>query len=346
MPVLAVTRTGKIVFGNPAARFFWRLQLERLSDFTIPQLFGEESAIWHHLKRAIQEETSFVIEPYRLEIPDGSPQSLRVQIDPIVLPNEPVEMAVVAFWDLTHRETMETRVREYRLMDTIGIMAKRLAHELQNPLSGVKGAVQLLARHLAKHPDLKEYPAIMEQELGRMERLIRNLLLQGEGQKLKRSHFNIHELLDTVIWFQKSSADGLVIRRDFDPSLPDIYADRDKLHQVFLNLLQNAREAGGDKPITIRTRMSGPWAEQRGLPEPGINFVIEIEDQGPGVAENAIEHLFTPFFSTKNHGTGLGLSISYQILRAHGGVLQHKSAKKNGAIFCAIIPLTSIDITD
>ena len=343
-PVLAVDRNGKILFGNPAARLFWRLQLERLADFTIPMLFGKESPVWHHLQRAFKEESSFLIEPYRFDVEASDPLWLRVQIDPVTTQEKEVTMAVIAFWDLTHRENMETRERKSHLMNSLGLVSKRLAHELQNPLSGVKGAVQLLARKLHNHPELKEFPPIMQQELGRMERLVRDLLVQGDDQKLTLTTFNLHELLDTLIWFQKSTDGDQKFIRDYDPSLPEMTADRDKLHQVFLNLIQNAREAGGSKPITLRTRMSGPWNTRMDFPDPGkIYFQVEVEDQGPGVSEEAREHMFTPFFSTKKRGTGLGLSISYQIIRAHKGLLQQRNSTHGGAVFCAIIPLEQLE---
>ena len=344
MPVLAVEQSGQIVYGNPAARFFWRLQLERLSDFNVMDLFGEESTIWTHVQLAFQRESSFVVEPYKYEREPGKDTLLRVQIDPVLGGVVPTELAVIAFWDLTHREHVETRVREYQLMDSIGMMAKRLAHELQNPLSGVKGAAQLLARKLTKQPDLQEYPKIMQQELGRMERLVRDLLIQGDDQQLSPSWFNLHELLDTVVWFQKSSSPELEIHRVYDPSLPDLFGDRDKLHQVFLNLIQNAQEASDTKPIVIRTGISGPWSGRMEGPHPKkVYFRIEVEDQGKGVAESDREHIFTPFFSTKKQGTGLGLSISYQIIRAHLGTLEYRDAPQGGALFCVTIPMEESD---
>ena len=126
-----------------------------------------------------------------------------------------------------------------------------------------------------------------------------------------------------------------------EPSLAECRADRDRLHQVFLNLLRNAAEAspaGGT--VRIRTQIIGPWSEEGELPDPGsIYFQIEVEDQGPGIPESHREQLFTPSFTTKPTGTGLGLSISYQIVMAHSGWLRYRNINTHGSVFTVILPI-------
>jgi two-component system nitrogen regulation sensor histidine kinase GlnL len=349
MPVLVVSRSGRIHHGNPAAAQFWQVTPERLASHTLQQLFGEDSFVCTRLAQALDEESSFTVEPYEFDQGEGMPPLfLRVQIDPVQVPGGQGDLAVVAFWDETHREKLNHREQENRLMDSIGLMTLRLAHELHNPLSGIKGATQLLARHLKDASPYREYPGIILGELERMERLVRNLLLQGGAQNLNPTRFNVHELLDTVIWFQSNSSSRAEYVREYDPSLPELLADKDKLHQVFLNLIQNAEEASpSDAPIIVRTKALGPWRPENGRPDPGrIYYQIEIEDQGQGVSPELQTHLFTPFFTAKKTGTGLGLSISYQIVRAHGGYLTYRPATGRGSVFSVALPMEEAEAGD
>lgn len=341
-PLLAVDRSGRVRFANPAAAQFWKQQPERMTEFTVARLFGGDSTVAAQVQRALREETSCGIDQFLLDQGEGMPPlHLRVQIDPVLQPNQPAELALVAFWDETQRERETLADQEKHTMDSIALMVRRLAHELQNPLSGVKGATQLLSRHVKDNPDLQEYSTVILRELDRLERLVRSLLIQGGEPPLQRSLFNLHEMLDAVIWFHNNAGTGIAVNRDYDPSLPDLLGDRDRLHQVFLNLLQNAAEAsppGGT--VTVRTRILGPWQGWESLPgRTGIHFLIEVEDEGTGVAEENLPRLFTPLFTTKKTGHGLGLAICYQIVRAHQGVIRYRPSRAGGAVFSVMLPL-------
>jgi len=340
-PLLAVDGDGRIRYANGAAASFWRMSLERLTELGVARLFGTESAILAHTRRAIAEEVSFTIDgfPYR-EGEDGTAMLLRVQIDPVTTTSQPTELALVALWDQTRRDHLEHAATEQRVLDTVNFTVRRLAHELQNPLSGIKGAAQLLARQASRNPDYQEYATVMLRELERLERMIKSLVQQGGEVPLNRTAFNVHELLDTVIWFESNATDRVRFHRDYDPSLPDLHADRDRLHQVFLNLIRNAVEAGPEGgTVTVRTRMSGPWEELHARGGARHFFRIQIEDQGPGVPEASRDQLFTPFFTTKPDGSGIGLSLCFQIVRAHGGTLGYRPGARGGAVFTVSLPL-------
>jgi two-component system nitrogen regulation sensor histidine kinase GlnL len=341
-PVLVVDRDGFIHYANPAAGQFWRIAPERLREFTLWKLFGIESRLSVNMQRAFDEEAPSTVDGYRFAQGEGLPPlSLHIQLDPVLIAGQPVERALLTFWDQTARVQRVAQEQEQRVMESISLMVQRLAHELQNPLSGVKGATQLLARKIRELPELSEYAAVMLKELERMERLVSGLLSGGGDLPLTKTAFNVHELLDGLIWFQKSAREGLVFRRDYDPSLPELVGDRDRLHQVFLNLLQNAAEASPPgAEVCVRTAMIGPWQEREPLAlPPGTFFQIEIEDHGAGVPPEHVGRLFTPFLTTKRTGHGLGLSISYQIVRAHGGQIRYRTGADGGAIFAVLLPL-------
>ena len=343
VPLLAVDRNLRVAYSNPAAELFWRIRPGKLIRYELARLFGAHSIVIVHARRALDEELSTTINSYRFDQGPGMPPLiLRVQIDPVQRYPQAVEWALLTFWDQTQHEHLENAHREAGAMDSIRLMLGRLAHELQNPLSGIKGATQLLARKTRETSELREYPVVILRELERLERLVGELLGHGEPPPLIISRFNLHELLDTVIWFERNSTNRVDFVRDYDPSLPEMQGDRDRLHQVFLNLIRNAVEASPDGgTVTVRTAMVGPWGNAQNLPEPtGTFFQVEVVDTGPGVSEAHHAKLFTPFFTTKKNGNGLGLSISQQIVRAHNGMLRYHPSAQGGAVFSVSLPRT------
>jgi two-component system nitrogen regulation sensor histidine kinase GlnL len=344
-PLLAVDRDGRIQFANRAAAQLWRVPAERLQQLDMGRLFGPGDMIATQVRRALDSETTVTINPFSLLLEEGhAPLSLRVQVDPVLESGQPVEQAMVSLLDVTHQMQIESNEAGTRLMHSIGLMVRRLAHEVQNPLSGIKGATQLLARRTEELPELHSFSKVILREIGRLERLVKDLLQYGGDPPLTRSRFNLHELLDTVIWFQGNSSDKVRFERIFDPSMPDMWGDRDRLHQVFLNLIRNAVEAsptGG--VVRVTTRILGPWRSRELVPDSSKTyFQIEVADEGPGVRPENLGSLFTPFFTTKKSGNGLGLSLCYQLVRAHAGQLRYQAVSGGGAAFIVDLPLDTV----
>ncbi len=341
-PLLAVDRDGGIRFANRAAAQLWGMPAERLQQMDMGRLFGPGDLIGTQVRRALDSETTVTINPFALLLDEGhAPLALRVQVDPVLESGQPVEQAMVSLLDVTHQLQLESNESGTRLMHSIGLMVRRLAHEVQNPLSGIKGATQLLARRTEEAPELQTHSKVILREIGRLERLVKDLLQYGGDPPLSRSRFNLHELLDTVIWFQGNSSDKVRFERIFDPSMPDMCGDRDRLHQVFLNLMRNAVEASPPGAVVrVSTRILGPWRSRELLPDSTKTyFQIEVADQGAGVDAEHLGSLFTPFFTTKKHGNGLGLSLCYQLVRAHAGQLRYQAVPGGGAAFIVDLPL-------
>jgi len=181
---------------------------------------------------------------------------------------------------------------------------------------------------------------MMLNELDRVERLLKQLLLHSGPMPLDSSRLNIHELLNTVIQFEKNFVPGIKFKRIYDTSLPEIKSDRDKLHQVFLNLLRNAVEASAKhSTVTVSTKFCGKW-ELTGTnldPEPNYTLVT-VEDEGVGIAPENRDQLFKPFFSTKKEGNGLGLSISFRLVNSLGGMLSYTPRDSYGSVFQVFLP--------
>jgi two-component system nitrogen regulation sensor histidine kinase GlnL len=225
-------------------------------------------------------------------------------------------------------------------------LVRGVAHEVKNPLGGIRGAAQLLAREL---PDesLREYTDIIIDEVDRLRNLVDRML--GPRKLPQHSMVNIHEILErvrTIMLADVSSAAQL--DRDYDPSLPELWADKDQLIQAVLNVAKNARQALDENPgqeeprIIMRTRALRQFTI--GHVRHRLVILVEIEDNGPGVDKELQETLFFPMVSGRAHGTGLGLSISQSIVNQHHGLIECES-QPGKTIFRLLLPLEKPEAT-
>ncbi len=200
---------------------------------------------------------------------------------------------------------------------------RAIAHEIKNPLGGLRGAAQLLDRELNDNSEMRDYTQIIVKETDRLCGLVDDM--SGPQIPLLLSKINIYEVLEHVRKLALAEgANGLQIVRDYDPSLPTVLGDQKQLIQVFINIARNAMEATGNSgTITFRTRV------QRQVTLGKVRYQnaarIDIEDNGPGIPEDMLDQVFYPMISGKPHGEGLGLSIVHQIILRHGGIVTCES---------------------
>jgi two-component system, NtrC family, nitrogen regulation sensor histidine kinase GlnL len=244
--------------------------------------------------------------------------------------------SILLLRSLVHRKELEEDLKRADRLATVGTMAAGLAHEIRNPLGGIKGAAQLLRRALERNPELHEYTNIMTREVDRVNLLIEQLLDLARPAKLDLAPLNIHQIIEDVLLLELQSygAMAITVKKRFDPSLPPIRGDRDQLTQVFLNLVKNACQAmNGSGTLTITTRVETDYhVRGHGAARNGLIWV-EIGDEGTGMREEDLLHIFSPFFTTKNNGTGLGLAVCYRIIKEHGGIIRVNSAAGKGSTF-------------
>jgi two-component system nitrogen regulation sensor histidine kinase GlnL len=211
---------------------------------------------------------------------------------------------------------------------------KGLAHEIKNPLAGMKGAAQLLARRSAHDGDALRYVGVIEHECNRLATLLDRLLDPAPPRPLAPT--NVHAALERVRLLAEAEAGWSVrLLRDYDPSLPEIAADADRLTQALLNLVRNAMEAGANE-VKLRTR-----AEHNGLigERPfRLALRVEIEDDGRGVPDTLAERIFLPLVSGRAEGSGLGLTLAQQVAREHGGSLAYRS-RPGHTVFTLLLPV-------
>ncbi|AYV48080.1 ATPase [Caulobacter flavus] len=229
------------------------------------------------------------------------------------------------------------------LRSVVGL-GRMLAHEIKNPLAGIRGAAQLLKTG-ASAADQPLAQLIVD-ETDRIRRLVDRMEAFSEQAPTPREAVNIHQVLDRVrALVANGVADGLYLRDHYDPSLPPVWGDEDQLIQIFLNLVKNASEAAhmrgdGQGELTIHTAWR-PGVRVRGADGKSASSApieIRVQDNGPGVPQSLREHLFQPFVTTKANGTGLGLALVTKLVTAHGGLIDFES-EPGRTVFRVLLPV-------
>ncbi len=230
------------------------------------------------------------------------------------------------------RQQLQQREVQTGMLD---LLRRNLGHEIRNPLGGIRGAAQMMAAELGEQ-ELGTLARLIMREVDRIDELIKRF---GQPQ-LEHATADIHKVADEAIELLLAESGGATrIRRDFDPSIPELPGDASALRQVLLNLILNAYQAGAQN-IVLRTRIEHGSA----LMQPGHDTMVrvEVEDDGEGVAEHLKAMLFLPLVTGRREGTGLGLALAQQIAAAHGGLLSFE-ALEQGSLFILRLPVHDPD---
>lgn len=237
--------------------------------------------------------------------------------------------------DATQRQRISRDNELLERLDRSRQMIRQLAHEIKNPLGGLRGAAQLLEREL-QEPQLKEFTSVIIGEADRLTALVDSMM--GPVRAPQKALVNVHELCEHVFRLLRSEARNTVnIERDYDPSLPSAEVDSHQIIQALLNVGRNALQAIGERGrITLRTRALsnvsiGPERHR-------LVACIEVEDTGPGVPPELADSIFFPLVTGRSNGTGLGLAVSQELVTRHGGLIEFKSEPRK-TIFTILLPL-------
>lgn len=341
-PVLTLDEDNGIRDANQAAENFFQSSAAMMArhklDYFVP--FGSP---FLSLISQVREGGAPVSE-YRVDI--GSPRigaERLVDIYAVPLNEAPGQIAVMLL-TRTVTEKIDRQLTHRSAARTVTGLASMLAHEIKNPLSGIRGAAQLLESSVSQ--DDQKLTRLICDEADRIVGLVDKMEVFADERPVERSAVNIHRVLERV---KSLAANGFAskvrIVEDYDPSLPEVFANRDQLIQVFLNLAKNAAEAAGTNPdaeIIFRTafrpgiRLSMPGNQSK----VSLPLEFSVIDNGPGVPEDLMPYLFDPFVTTKANGTGLGLALVSKIIGDHGGVIECES-QPGRTVFRVLLPMHS-----
>jgi nitrogen-specific signal transduction histidine kinase len=248
---------------------------------------------------------------------------------------------VLALRDRTIHRSLAERAAELERLSAYGTIASGIAHEVKNPLGGIRGAAEILASRTSDEKS-RDAAALIVREVDRIRSLVDDLLVFHQRDALRLAPLNIHRVLDSVLELLSMDplAAGVKLERSFDPSLPELRADPDRLTQVFLNLGRNALQAlEGEGTLLVETRMAldHRLPSERGAPVPTI--AVTVADDGPGIEPEVFEQLSTPFFTTRVGGTGLGLAVSRHWVARHAGALRLESEPGRGTRARVLLPI-------
>src|SRR4030042_5521597 len=245
---------------------------------------------------------------------------------------------IVVFRDLTNVYKIQEEILRMDRLVSLGKLASGIAHELRNPLAGIKTTAQALGEELPTDDTRREYLNRITKEIDRLNELLKTFFSFAKPQALNLVHCNIKDIINEIIPFLIKEIDEKGIRfvETYPPQLPKIKVDKNQMHQVFLNLFLNAIQAmpnGGELKIEVSPEIS---RSQDGSKKKFIKIVIS--DTGTGIPTNIVQKIFDPFFTTKPRGIGLGLSITYQIIKTHGGKIKVESQLERGTSFMISLP--------
>lgn len=320
-PLVVVDQTDAIVFVNIAGEQFLQGSQASLNNINLQDLIPHDSPLLSLINRARRSNSSMTEYGVRLSTPRIGSHMMSIDAAPMV--DYPGYIALV-FQEQSIAGKIDDSLVHRGAARSVTALAAMLAHEVKNPLSGIRGAAQLLETLV--EPTDRELTKLITDETDRIVELLNRMEIFSENPQLERGANNIHEILDHVLKIaQAGFGKNLRYKKKYDPSLPAVYGNRDQFVQIFLNLVKNACESVDQKDgeIIISTayrhgvRLAIPGSEAKlHLP-----LMVSVQDNGPGVPDDLRPHLFDPFITTKQGGSGLGLALVAKFVGDHGGVI-------------------------
>jgi two-component system nitrogen regulation sensor histidine kinase GlnL len=344
--ILLIDELGCVEEVNAEACRIFGLSAENIRGALIDRLADPQGTIVKLARRVIETGQPFVEDEVEFERRTGPNLIIDVSVSPLFDTEGDNELdgAVVMIRDRTIANSLREIVSQQEQLASYGLLAAGIAHEVKNPLGGIRGAAELIGRW-SEDDRANRAASLIVDEVDRIAELVEKFMVFAKDDELSLAPMNLHQVLDSVIELARldSLSDGMLIERVYDPSIPDMVADADRLRQVFLNLVRNAMQAmnSGSGRLQIETRMTldERLAGQDLASIPTVQVIFS--DNGCGIPPEILDRLATPFFTTRKKGTGLGLAVSRHWVTQHRGTLSISSSPEGGAAIRVNLPLTS-----
>jgi two-component system, NtrC family, nitrogen regulation sensor histidine kinase GlnL len=336
-PVLVIDPDNRLSYANAASEQFFETSAAGLHGLALSALLPEDSPAFALIDTVRRTGHSVSEYGVAIDTPRLKSHVVTIQATPIA---EDRAAVVVLIQQRSMADKIDRQLTHRNAARSVTAMAAMLAHEVKNPLSGIRGAAQLLEDNA--QPADRELTRLICDEADRICALVDRMEVFSDRRPIDRAPVNIHEVLGRVrLLAQAGFARHIRFIEDYDPSLPEVHGNRDLLIQAFLNLVKNAAEAaptqGGEIQLSsayqqgVRLALAGSDARVH------LPLVISIADNGDGIPEDLGAHLFDPFVTTKHNGTGLGLALVAKVVGDHGGIIEFDSQPRR-TVFRIFLP--------
>jgi len=337
-PVLVVDEGGALLYANAAAEQFFDASAVTLIGGELAALLPSDSPVFALIESVRASGHSVSEYGVAIDTPRLGAHIVTVQAAPVA---ENRAEVVVSLQERSIAHKIDRQLTHRNAARSVTAMAAMLAHEVKNPLSGIRGAAQLLEENAS--PGDRELTRLICDESDRICALVDRMEVFSDRRPIEREPVNIHEVLERVrLVAQTGFARHVRFIEDYDPSLPPVHGNRDLLIQVFLNLVKNAAEAvpaqGGEIQITTAYQHGVRLAVAGSESRVHLPLVISIIDNGDGIPDELAQHLFDAFVTTKLNGTGLGLALVAKVIGDHGGVIEFDSQPRR-TVFRVYLPM-------
>jgi two-component system nitrogen regulation sensor histidine kinase GlnL len=323
------------VYANVAAQDLLAFSLNQARGRPFTDLLHEPEGLAGILRRSLASGESIADRELALRTA-SAPRELRT-LDVTLTPLEGLtgRHLLIELADTTQRQRISRENDLMARLDSSRLMVRQLAHEIKNPLGGLRGAAQLLERELPS-TSLREYTQVIIGEADRLTALVDSMSRPSPAPSKRR--LNVHEICEHVYRLMHAEAPPtLLIERDYDPSLPEAYLDRHQMIQALLNVGRNALQAQGDRGrIVLRTRARTQVTIGSALHR--LVAAVQVEDNGPGVPEGLRASIFYPLVTGRANGTGLGLAVAQELVTRNGGIIEFES-ELGRTVFTLLVPL-------